>query len=99
MPQRRQPLFLARASYRKRRLRDGARLLPIFGALVLCMPLFWPSTSAQIVAHWLFVFGAWAGLIGLAGALSRGLSDADTSSREQGDISPALPPRDDLDEI
>ena len=31
----RAPLFLARAVYRKRRLRDAARLLPLVGAFLL----------------------------------------------------------------
>ena len=34
----RAPLFLKRGSYRKRRLRDAARMLPILGALLLLVP-------------------------------------------------------------
>lgn len=98
MSRRRQPLFLARASYRKRRMRDGARMLPLFGAVLLCLPLFWPLTTSHIVAHWVFVLGVWAGLIVLAGVLSRGLSDPDTSGRDQGDVPAAPPPRPNLDE-
>ena len=37
----RRPLFLARAPYRRRRLRDAARLLPVVGLLLLILPLFW----------------------------------------------------------
>lgn len=35
------PLFLARADYRRRRLRDAARLLPVVGALLMLLPLLW----------------------------------------------------------
>jgi hypothetical protein len=78
MPATRQPLFLARTSYRKRRLRDGARVLPIFGLLLLLLPLLWPQTARAIVAHWALVFAVWAGLIALSAAISRGLVDADS---------------------
>ncbi len=33
------PLFLARAPYRRRRLRDAARLLPVVGGFLLLLPL------------------------------------------------------------
>ncbi len=77
MPQTRQPLFLARASYRKRRLRDGARLLPIFGFLLLVLPLLWVPSVQGVAPHWGFVFVVWAGLIGIAAALSHGLSESE----------------------
>ncbi|MDZ7904970.1 MAG: hypothetical protein U5N55_03750 [Cypionkella sp.] len=94
MPQQRQPLFLARANYRKRRLRDGARILPVFGAMLLCWPLLWPATAPQIVAHWLFLFGAWAGLIAVAAVLSRGLADAENSAHGGQDSLAGSPPDD-----
>lgn len=77
MPNSRQPLFLARASYRKRRLRDGARLLPLFGALLLLLPLLWPDAGRVVAGHWAFVFAVWAGLIGIAALLSRKLAEVD----------------------
>ena len=77
MPNSRQPLFWARASYRKRRLRDGARLLPIFGVFLVLLPLLWPSAGRPITAHWAYVFAVWAGLIGIAALVSRKLVEAD----------------------
>jgi len=40
------PLFLARAVYRKRRLRDAARLLPVLGMFLLLMPGLWRPGAA-----------------------------------------------------
>ncbi len=73
----RQPLFLARASYRKRRLRDGARLLPIFGLGMLLLPMMWPQNGQDVTRHWAYIFAVWAGLIAVAAALTRGLGEAE----------------------
>lgn len=70
----RAPLFLARAVYRKRRLRDAARLLPILGLFLLLLPAMWAGPASGGSA-WVYVFAVWAGLIGLAAALSPGLAD------------------------
>ncbi|MFT5343675.1 MAG: hypothetical protein ACI9BH_002898, partial [Paracoccaceae bacterium] len=70
-------VFLERQSYRRNRLADAARLLPVIGATVLAVPLLWPSAdSAQVLAGEaqavpmsraiVYIFGAWAGLIGLS---------------------------------
>ena len=71
--QRHRPLFLARGTYRQRRLRDAARLLPVLGGLLWMIPLLWPrGPDGQLVSvALLYIFGSWAGLIGLAGILSR----------------------------
>ena len=36
-------LFVERRTYRHRRLMDIARLLPLTGALLFCVPLMWPN--------------------------------------------------------
>ncbi|MEX0281321.1 MAG: hypothetical protein AB3N13_09060 [Arenibacterium sp.] len=70
---RRPPLFLERSSYRRRRLRDAARLLPVLGVFLFFLPLLWseqasdasnaaPAMSSAIS----YVFGAWIVLILLA---------------------------------
>jgi hypothetical protein len=75
MARRASPLFLARASYRRRRLRDAARLLPILGAFLLLLPLLWTPegkismTSGDMV----FFFTVWLLLILAAAAFGRGL--------------------------
>lgn len=80
-----QPLFLARAVYRKRRLRDAARMLPIFG-FVLLTSVMW-NVSARA---WVYVFAVWLGLIVLAAILARGLGqEVDESRRDSVDELPA----------
>lgn len=71
------PVFLERQSYRRRRLMDAARLLPLLGALIFAVPLLWPSPDASEIAGQearlvqmsdaiLYVFASWALLIVLS---------------------------------
>lgn len=63
---RRPPLFLARESYRMRRLIDAARLLPLLGAVLVLMPILWgpgPGGQRSTVADGVYFFLAWALLI------------------------------------
>ena len=66
------PLFLARAPYRRRRLRDAARVLPVFAAVLMALPLLWPAQpEARLTAgDVIYCFGLWAGLILAAAALA-----------------------------
>lgn len=68
-----EPLFLARRTYRRRRLMDAALLLPWLGAFLFGLPLLWsdPGTGGGL----LYLFVAWLVLIILAFALSRRLSE------------------------
>lgn len=77
LTQRPRPLFLARGTYRQRRLRDAVKLLPVVGALLWMIPLLWPrGADGQLVSvALLYIFGVWAGLIGLACILSRMVHD------------------------
>lgn len=75
------PVFLERQSYRRRRLMDAARLLPLLGALLFAVPLLWPTPDGAAVAAdsamapgasavkmseaMVYVFGVWAILIAL----------------------------------
>ncbi|MDB5657721.1 MAG: hypothetical protein JWS10_336 [Cypionkella sp.] len=78
------PLFLARAVYRQRRLRDAARLLPIFGFFLLMLPLMWGSAAgAGRVA--VYVFGVWALLIGLAAYVAPGLAQPEADAQQPED--------------
>lgn len=79
----RQPLFLARATYRRRRLRDAARLLPVVGVFLLVLPLFWPEGGAGRAV--IFVFVVWALLIALAALLAHGLDEPETASTAEDD--------------
>jgi hypothetical protein len=68
-----EPLFLARRTYRRRRLMDALRLLPWVGAFFFGLPLLWgdPTTGHGL----LYLFAAWALLIVLSFALARRLTD------------------------
>jgi hypothetical protein len=80
----RRPLFLARAPYRRRRLRDAARLLPVVGLLLLILPLFWTADARVTLSSGdvTFFFLVWAGLIALAAAFAPGLRSGDGRDEE-----------------
>lgn len=80
----RRPLFLARAPYRRRRLRDAARLLPVLGALLLLLPLLWtPEAEVRLGAGDVaYFFLVWFGLIALAAAIAPGLSPGEGDEEE-----------------
>lgn len=79
------PLFLARAPYRQRRLRDAARLLPILGFLLLLLPLLWTDGSRRTLmsAEVLYYLGVWALLVGLAALFAPGLKDDEAGEAEE----------------
>lgn len=67
-------VFLERRSYRRRRLMDAIRLLPVVGALLWMLPLFWPAGSENVEpvrtsTAISYVFGVWILLIALGSGL------------------------------
>jgi len=68
---------LASASARNRKLREGALLLPIFGAFLLISPLITVFTGVQTLFGlpliFVYIFGVWLGLVLIARAMSRRL--------------------------
>ena len=80
----RRPLFLARAPYRRRRLRDAARLLPILGLFLLLLPLLWaPEAGVSLTANdVIYFFLVWLVLILLAAAFAPGLSRGDSGTED-----------------
>jgi len=69
------PLFLQRASYRQRRLRDAARLIPCIGVILWLLPLAWPVASqgegeSVGASGLLYIFGVWFLLILVSAILS-----------------------------
>ena len=79
------PLFLARAPYRRRRLRDAARLLPVLGVFLLLMPLLWTPDSRMELSSGdvVYFFSVWLVLIGLAAAFAPGLRGGDGADDEE----------------
>ncbi len=83
----RQPLFLARESFQRRRLMDAARLLPLVGVFLLILPILWggdEGPGATTAREGLYIFAVWLGLIVAAGVLSRLLSTAPGIGRDGG---------------
>ncbi|WP_146587244.1 hypothetical protein [Puniceibacterium confluentis] len=57
------PLFLHRDSYRRRRIMDAARFLPVLGLLLWSVPLLWsaaPEGAVSSSAALTYIFGVWA---------------------------------------
>lgn len=84
----RRPLFLARAPYRRRRLRDAARLLPVLGLFLLLLPLLWSPEARMSLraADVVYFFAVWLVLIALAAAFAPALRGGDgTGGQGEGD--------------
>lgn len=79
------PLFLARAPYRRRRLRDAARLLPVLGLFLLLLPLLWRANARMSLSSGdvIYFFAVWLGLIALAAAFAPGLRGGDAGEEEE----------------
>lgn len=87
MRQPRAPLFLARAVYRRRRMRDAARLLPLVGLFLMLLPALWsPGRGGGGAA--VYVFSVWALLILGAVALAPGLARPDPDSADPDSADP-----------
>ena len=71
------PVFLERRNYRRRRMMDALRLLPILGVLLWMLPLFWPTTAdgptapepVPLSTAVTYVFVVWLALIASACSL------------------------------
>jgi hypothetical protein len=83
------PLFLRPASYRERRRRDAARLLPVVGLFLMLLPVLWAPQDTfrrDTAPDGIYLFVIWAVLIGLAMLVSRSLNTADEA--DDADASP-----------
>lgn len=66
--------FLERKRYRQRRLRDAARMLPIFATVLMFLPLMWPREAtgqSQTSDAVIYIFVLWTALIIISFLLSR----------------------------
>lgn len=71
-----EPVFLERQSYRRRRLTDAAKILPIIGLVLMFLPLLWGG-EGRTAGGLVYIFAVWAILICVGGALSFRLSDSE----------------------
>ena len=63
--------FLERHTYRRRRLEDAARLLPVIGAFAWLVPLLWPRQGPEAPGMGnalIYIFGVWI-VLALIGAI------------------------------
>jgi type IV secretory pathway VirB2 component (pilin) len=72
-PAPKQATFLAKDTYRKRRMRDLARAVPVIGVVLLAIPMLW-SVAALNSGATVYIFVVWVLLILLAAAISRVVS-------------------------
>ncbi len=68
MPDR--PVFLARQTYRMRRMMDAVRVLPLLGLALWMVPLMWPlpqgageDSGMAMSKGLLYLFGVWAAMV------------------------------------
>ena len=79
----RRPVFLERQVYRRRRLMDGARILPVAGLVAMLLPVLWAgSGEATTAREAIYLFGIWFLLILAAFLLSRPLREAQGLARD-----------------
>ena len=88
--------FLHRQNYRRRRMTDAARLLPLAGVVLLLIPLLLEQTAigdpaARTSRVGFYIFFIWAGLIACAYGLSwvlRAGEGPDTEIRQEDESTP-----------
>lgn len=69
------PLFVERQSYRRRRVMDAARILPVLGFVLVLLPVLWTQGGRMgIAGQAVYLFALWVLLILAAAVLSRALS-------------------------
>lgn len=73
------PIFVERQTYRRRRIVDAARALPVLGVVLWLVPLLWslPPASHSASSALIYIFGVWFGLALVAGLLIGALSRRD----------------------
>lgn len=94
MAKTRPPLFVERQSYRRRRLMDGARILPVVGFVLMLLPVLWTQGGRMGTAgEAIYLFVLWLSLIVVAALLSRQLRrDTPRGGTDEG-ARPAQPPQ------
>ena len=77
------PVFVEKRTYRRRRLVDAARMLPLLGVVLLCIPLLWiePGAAPTRTTHvMIYFFGVWFFLAVVSGIISRHLKGDEGTS-------------------
>ncbi len=78
-------VFLERQTYRRRRLVDAARLVPILGLLLWLVPLLWPTegdSRTSMSTAIIYLFGVWIALVILKFFIALPLRNASSEARD-----------------
>ena len=78
-PRAARPVFHERRTYRRRRLMEAARLVPLLGLFLCVLPLIWPQTGDARIpssAALIYIFAVWAAIIVLNLVLARALKSS-----------------------
>lgn len=76
----RSTVFLERQTYRRRRLIDWIRILPIIGLILFLVPLLWPVDGSKATSSadaLVYIFLVWFVLVIAAGVSARALKNAE----------------------
>ena len=99
MSQSKGTVYLERRTYRRRRMMDAARLLPILGIFLFLVPMFRTRDAedpAMTAGGGLYIFVIWAFLIVAAVLLSRwlvgGEEDVEDAQEDKTGLSGGEPP-------
>jgi hypothetical protein len=82
------PLFVQRQTYRRRRLVDAARALPLLGMMLWSIPLLWgvSETPMRASSGLVFVFMVWIWLVLVAWALVFALRTSQNGQTQDGEL-------------
>lgn len=90
-------MFLARQSYRRRRVIDASRLAPIVGGLLFLLPMLWGAaddSGASLARRTLVLFVIWGALVILAAVVASRLGSSGASDFDLPQERSAPEPRD-----
>jgi hypothetical protein len=82
----RPPLFVGRSTYRRRRLADAARILPVLGMVLVVLPMLWAPAddgTRSTALDGIYLFAIWGALIGAAALLAPRLDTAPPDARDE----------------
>ncbi|OSP54937.1 hypothetical protein [Pseudoruegeria sp. SK021] len=94
MIDRRKPVFLERQTYRRHRLIDASRLVPLAGAFLFFVPLLWeykvvaPDEQGFLAERMVYLFAVWFGLVVLAARIAARLRPEDFDRDHEVDVDP-----------
>ena len=85
----RQRLFVERPTYRRRRILDAMRAMPVLGLLLWLVPLLWSASGNEVSATsaLIYLFGGWIGLVVVSAGLIVALRIVERQADEDGDSS------------